>query len=204
MPGKTVDGEDTHIMGVLPNYRTAEMSSVGQSISAKRKLTIAARDTFDYPLLGTSAVIAGLYQLTNSHPQFGQGWEGYGKRLGTSYTDQVMGNFLTEGVLPIVFREDPRYFRMNSGPFKHRLLYALTRVLITRTDAGRNTFNFAEVLGNGASAALGLSYYTDSRNFGNYAQNWGTQIATDAISQVLKEFWPDIKRKFGAHHEKHH
>jgi hypothetical protein len=26
-------------------------------------------------------------------------------------------------------------------------------------------------------------------------QRMGTQIGTDAISGVLKEFWPDIKRK---------
>jgi len=24
----------------------------------------------------------------------------------------------------------------------------------------------------------------------------GQQVGTDALSQVLKEFWPDIKRKF--------
>src|SRR5690242_10898015 len=123
-PGKTAQGEDKRIFGVLPNYRTAEMSARSQPISASRKLKIATKDSFDYPLVLLSAAFAGLYQLEDSHPQFGQGMAGYMKRLGTSYTDQVTGNMLAEGVLPVVFREDPRYFRMAEGPMKKRIGYA--------------------------------------------------------------------------------
>jgi hypothetical protein len=32
-------------------------------------------------------------------------------------------------------------------------------------------------------------------------QRMFTQIGTDAISQVLKEFWPDVKRKLSHNHE---
>ena len=199
-PDKTREGEDKHIFGVLPNYRTAEMSAAGKPLPAKRKIQIAIRDSFDYPLIGTSALLAGLYQLEDSHHEFGQGVKGYLSRLGTSYTDQLTGNMLSEGVLPIVFREDPRYFRMSSGPKKVRLLYAVTRVLITRTDTGAKSFNFSEVLGNGIAAGVGLSYYPDSRNFPDYLGNLGVQIGTDAVSQIGKEFWPDIKRWFYLRH----
>jgi len=37
------------VFGVLPNYRTASADMEGGTITAKQKLTIAAKDSFDYP-----------------------------------------------------------------------------------------------------------------------------------------------------------
>jgi len=192
--------EDKRVLGVLPNYRTAELTSDYHPISSKYKIKIALKDTFDYPLIGLGAVYAGLYQLEDSHPQFGQGAKGYLRRFGTSYNDQVMGNMMTEGVLPILFKEDPRYFRMGEGPKKKRALYALSRIFVTKTDEGKPSFNFAEVVGNSAASAIGLTYYTDDRDPTDYVQNVAIQLATDAFSQVLKEFWPDIKRHYFHRH----
>jgi len=201
-PGKTAEGEDKRIFGVLPNYRTAEKSAEYQPISASRKLRIATKDSFDYPLFLLAAAYAGLYQLDDSHPEFNQGTKGYLRRLGTSYADQVIGNYLTEGLLPIAFHEDPRYFRMAEGKKKRRTVYALTRIFVTHTDNGRTSFNFAEVIGNGMAAGIGLSYYPDSRDVPDFMQNWGVQLATDATSQVLKEFWPDVKRWWLVRHRR--
>jgi hypothetical protein len=36
----------------------------------------------------------------------------------------------------------------------------------------------------------------------DYFQNWGIALGTDAASQVLKEFWPDMKRKWKVRHGK--
>lgn len=201
-PGKTPEGEDKRIFGVLPNYRTAEKKAEYQPITASRKLKIATKDSFDYPLFLLAAAYAGLYQLDDSHPEFGQGAAGYFRRLGTSYADQVIGNYLTEGFLPVVFREDPRYFRMAEGSKKSRTVYALTRIFVTHTDSGKTSFNFAEVIGNGMAAGIGLSYYPDSRNAPDFLQNWGVQLGTDATSQVLKEFWPDVKRWWLTRHRR--
>ena len=202
-PTNAVPPQDKRILGVLPNYRTAERTAIYQPISAKYKFKIAVKDSFDYPLFGVAAIYASLYQLEDSHPQFGQGIEGYARRLGTSYCDQVVGNMMTEGILPIFFKEDPRYFRMAEGPVKKRAFYALSRIFVTKTDTGRASFNFAEIFGNGISAGVGLSYYSDDRNAADFLQNWATQLATDATSQVLKEFWPDIKRWYKNRHAAH-
>jgi hypothetical protein len=201
-PGKTQQGEDKRVLGVLPNYRTAEMNAVGHALTPEQKLRIAAKDSFDYPLILLGAAYAGLYQLENTHPEFGQGAKGYFDRFGTSYSDQVIGNMMTEGFMPILLHEDPRYFRMAEGSKAKRAWYAATRILITRTDSGAQTFNFAEIIGNGIDAGIGLSYYPDNRDPGDYLQNWGIQCATDAASQVLKEFWPDVKRWWYVRHHK--
>lgn len=193
--------EDKRVLGVLPNYRTAELTSDYHPISSKYKLTIALKDSFDYPLVGLAAAFAGLYQIEDSHPQFNQGMAGYGRRVATSYSDQVIGNMLTEGFLPVLLKADPRYFRMAEGLKSKRILYALSRIFATKTDTGARSFNYSEVIGNGVASAIALSYYQDDRNATDYLENWGTQLATDAVSQVLKEFWPDIKRRY---FHKHH
>jgi hypothetical protein len=186
---------DKRIFGVLPNYRTANESAVYVPITPKQKFTIATKDSFDYPLLGLAAFIAAEGQLNNSHPEFGQGGAGYGRRVGTAYADQAIGNMLTEGIFPSMLHEDPRYFRRGYGGVWSRTFYAATRVFVTRTDSGGTRFNFSEVVGNATGTAMSNAYYPDGRNVVDNVQKLGTQIGIDAVSQVLKEFWPDVKRR---------
>lgn len=195
-PGQTEPpAPDKRVFGVLPNYRTANATAVYSPITAKQKFTIAAKDSFDYPLVGLAAVIAGYGQLDNSHPEFGQGWAGYGRRVGTTYADQAIGNMMTEGIFPSMLHEDPRYFRRGYGSVWSRTVYAATRVFVTRTDSGGTRFNFSEVIGNATGVAISNAYYPDTRDVGDNVEKLGSQIGIDAASQVLKEFWPDIKHK---------
>jgi hypothetical protein len=194
--------EDKRVFGVLPNYRTAEMNAAATPLAARQKFYIAYKDSFDYPLVGVSAILAGIYHAGDRHPQFGQGAAGYFRRFGTSFADQAAGNFLAEGLFPVLFKEDPRYFRMSSGTKSRRLKYAMSRTFVTRTDGGRIVPNFAEFAGTGGASALGLAYYSDNRNAADFLQNWAIQLATDTGSQILREFWPDIKRAISG--RRHH
>jgi len=189
---------DKRIFGVLPNYRTADGTAPYQPISAKGKFYIAAKDSFDYPVYPLAGGFAALYQLDNQNPSYGQGLRGYAKRFGAAYGDQAIGNLMTEAVFPALLHEDPRYFRIGpaGGSARHRTLYALTRVFVTHNDHGGARFNFSEWLGNGAAVAISNLYYpSDTRNVSDNLEKLGVQVATDAFSQVLKEFWPDWKRK---------
>jgi hypothetical protein len=193
--------EDKRVFGVLPNYRTAEETAIYTPITSKQKLTIATKDTIDYPLFLLGGALAGLAQVSDEHPLFGQGVAGFAHRYATAYADQFVGNYMTEGILPILFHEDPRYFRRGHGPKKSRALYAATRIFVTKTDSGRSTFNFAEVVGNSVAAGVGNAYYPGETHLLDNLSRLGQALATDAISQVLKEFWPDIKRRYWFHHK---
>ncbi len=184
------------VLGVLPNYRTADGTVPFEPLTAKRKLYIGFKDSTDYPVYPYTAVFAALYQLENSNPSFGQGMKGYARRYGTTYGDQVIGNMLTESLFPILLKEDPRYFRLVTGTAKARLAYAATRIFVTKTDAGNTRFNFSEVLGNAAAVAISNAYLPDSRNARDNILKYGQQLGVDAFSNVLKEFWPDIKRRY--------
>jgi hypothetical protein len=102
---------------------------------------------------------------------------------------------MTEAIFPSLLREDPRYFRRGQGDKWSRMRYAATRIFITRTDAGRSRFNFSEVAGNATTVAISNAYYPDTRTVADNVQKLSIQLATDMFSNVLKEFWPDIKRK---------
>ena len=183
------------VFGVLPNYRTADASLIGTVLTSHEKLTIAAKDSFDYPLVALAGALAGFGQLTNQQPSFGQGLKGYGHRLVTNYGDQAMGNMFTEGLFPVLLHEDPRYFRRGTGGVWSRAGYALTRVIVTHADSGGMRFNTSEWAGNALAVAISNAYYPDNRTFADNGLKVLQQVGTDAVSQVLKEFWPDIKRK---------
>jgi len=194
----TEELEKQRVLGVLPNYRTAQETGDYTPISARRKFYIGLKDSSDYPVFLFSAALAGLGQISDSHPRFGQGMQGFGRRYGATLADQVTGNLMTESLMPVLFHQDPRYFRLGAergGGVMHRFAYAVSRVLITKTDHGNRTFNFSEIVGNSAVAAVGNAYYPGERTLGDNAQRFGAQVITDALSQVLKEFWPDIRAK---------
>ena len=201
-PDAPAEAADKRVFGVLPNYRTVDGSLPFEPITAKYKLTIAVKDSFDGPLYIIGGIFAGIYQWENQNPSFGQGMKGFAHRYITSFGDQAIGNMMTEGVMPSLLHQDPRYFRRGSGSTKSRLGYAITRVFVCRNDKGHWTFNASEVLGNSVSAAISNAYYPDTRTAHDNAQKLAIQLGTDALSQVAKEFWPDIKRKWFSKHQK--
>ena len=182
--------------GVIPNYRTAEESTPFQPIAAKQKLHIAIEDSFDWPVFPTAAAFAGLYQIENQNPSFGQGVKGYAQRFGTAYGDQMIENMMVEALVPVLSHQDPRCFRRGEGPVLSRAWYAVTRIVISKTDSGKNAFNISEWGGNSAAVAISNAYYPDTRTVSDNAQRLLIACGTDAFDNVLKEFWPDVKRKF--------
>jgi len=128
-----------------------------------------------------------------SQPAFGQGAEGYGKYYWHVFVDGAIENYMTEAIVPVVTREDPRYYTLGKGGFFKRTGYAVTRLVVTRTNSGHSTFNLSEVVGSGAAASIGNAYYpSESNPFVKTYQRWGTQVGLDGVFNVLKEFWPDI------------
>jgi hypothetical protein len=193
--------QDKRVFGVFPNYRTTDGNAPFHPITAKEKFAIGLKDSFDWPVYPVAGAFAALYQLENQNPEFGQGMKGYSRRFGTSLADQVIGNMMTESIVPSLFHLDPRYFRIGRGTVKHRLGYAVTRIFVSRTDTGGQTFNVSEWLGNAAATAISNAYYPDTRTASDNIERLGIACATDAFSQVMKEFWPDVKRKLFRRHD---
>jgi hypothetical protein len=194
-------GVDKRVLGVLPNYRTADGTVPFQTISTKAKFTIATKDSFDYPVLGTTSFFAGLSQIRGDDNKiYGQGVEGFAHRLGISYADQVVGNYFPEAIIPTVFHMDPRYFRKSEGSIAGRTWYAVSRIFVCRTDSGKWAFCAPELVGNSAAALVSRAYHPHERTLGDTAEQFGSFTETDLVGDILKEFWPDIKRKLSHKH----
>jgi hypothetical protein len=151
--------QDKRAYGVLPNNRSAESSDPFHALTAKQKLTIAAKDSFDGAVYPTAAIFSVVYQAENQNPSFGQGMKGYAQRVGGAFGDQMTGNMMTEGFAPALLHEDPRYFRLGQGSGVQRVWYAVTRIIVTPTDKNHMTFNFAEWGGNAVAVAISYAYY---------------------------------------------
>jgi hypothetical protein len=188
------------IFGIIPNYRTAPYPNPYVPIPAREKFKLASQDSFDRGTVVLAAAFAGEAQLTNANRSFGQGAAGYGRYLGTSYADFVIGDYMTEAIYPSVLHQDPRYFRKGQGGVGSRLWYAVGQIVITHGDNGRTQLNASELLGNATAVAVSNAYYADNRDASDASIKWATQLSVDAAANILKEFSPDILRKFSRKH----
>jgi len=187
--------ENDRIFFALPNYLTVENKASLPPLSTREKFKTVAEGCFDPVEVVFIGVEAGIGQADNTNPTYGQGFIGYSKRLGTAYTDAIIGNFGTGAIFPALLRQDPRYYQMGKGNFFHRFEYAAFRVLITRSDnSGKAQFNYSEFLGNGMAAGFSNAYHPGPHNLASNADVCGTQIVLDAAGYELKEFWPDLHR----------
>lgn len=189
---------------VMPNFLTVESEEKVQPLTVKEEFVTAAKGSIDPYEFVTAGILAGIRQAENSDPAFGQGMEGYGKRYGTTFADQFDGNIMVGGVFPSILRTDPRYFQLGKGSFTHRFFYAISRILVTRTDSGKKIFDIPEFAGNATAIAISNLYYPASHHsFANNVASWGTQMSIDALGNELKEFWPDIHRRISRNRENH-
>jgi hypothetical protein len=180
----------------LPNFLTVETKSV-PPLTAGQKFKVVTRGSFDYIQIPWYGFLAGVSQAEDSEPGYGQGAVGYAKRFGAYFADGTIENYFTGAIFPTVLHQDPRFFQSGKGGFWQRTGYAISRIFVTRTDSGGEQFNYSEIVGSALSAGISTYSYhpRGDRNVSNALSVWGTQVGYDTITIVVKEFWPDIRRK---------
>lgn len=196
-PNSQSGTSNDRLFDVLPNFLTLENAEQLPPLTTGEKFRAVARGAFDYVEYPWYGLQAGISQAENSEAGYGHGVAGYAKRYGACVADGTIENFMTGAVLPSLLRQDPRFYQSSNGRFLHRLGYAASRIFITHTDKGGEQFNYSEILGSAMSAGISTySYHPHAdRTLPNTAKVWGTQVGYDTLTIVLKEFWPDIRRK---------
>ena len=194
-PDEEYGKQNKRILGIIPNYRAVSANTHLPPLSFKGELWLATQDTFDYSDFIFVGALAGVDMAGKSQPTFGQGAEGFGKYYWHVFVDGGVENYMTEAIIPVATKEDPRYYTMGKGGFFKRTGYAVSRLFITRTNSGTSTFNLSEVVGAGAAAGIGNAYYPAQDNqWVKTYQRWGTQVGLDGVLNVIKEFWPDVNQ----------
>jgi hypothetical protein len=195
--------ESKRILGIVPNYRTSPSLQSYEPLTPGEKFKIAIEDSFDRGTVVLAALFGGQGQLTNSNRSFGQGAAGFGRYFGASYGDFVIGDYMTEAVFPTLFHQDPRYFRRGTGTGWSRISYAMGQIFRTHRDSGGMQFNYSELIGNSTAVAISNAYYVNNRTASDATSRLGMQLGVDMAANILKEFWPDLERKFRRKHYEH-
>jgi hypothetical protein len=192
-------GQDTRqpqtsrIMDIIPNFRAVSTDEKLPPMSVRDKFVGTTEDSFDYSAIFIPLMLAGYSDATRATPEFGHGWPAYARYFWHTAVDQTSENYMVEFIVPVLTREDTRYYPLGRGGFLKRAGYALSRAVITRNDKGTDEFNISEVVGAGASAGISSLYYPSrERSLGNVGTEWGLDVAIDSMSFVVKEFWPDV------------
>lgn len=204
--GKTKLEQETgtindRILTVMPNYGTVENAHTLPPISTRQKYRLATAGVFDYFTFPFIGALAAIDQANNSPESWGQGWGAYGKRYGASFADNGIGTYMTTAIFPSALHEDPRYYWLGHGSIPHRTFYSLGRLFVARTDDGRSRFNYSELIGNAVAAGISNTYHApEDRTLGRNLGTYGMLDMWDGVSNLMKEFWPDIHRKMQHKH----
>jgi hypothetical protein len=165
-------------------------------LCAGQKFELFVANTVNPFQILSAAASAGFSQAIDSNHLYGQGAEGYGKRFGAAYADGASREFFGTFLVSSILKTDPRYFRKARGRFASRTTYAISRIFVTRSDSRQPAPNVALWTGAMASGAIGNAYYPENeRSVGQTFSRAGIDVGTQAGFNVLREFWPDIRRQ---------
>jgi hypothetical protein len=199
-PSVSPQRKPDRLFGVMPNYGTVEDGTTVPAITTRASFQMAALNAFDPYVFSFVGAIAALAQVGNQEKSLGRGPRAYALRYATALADSSISSFLTTAIVPTLLKQDPRYFELRKGSMWHRAGYAASRTFITRSRSGQTQFNLSGIGGNAAAAAVSNVYYpSEDHSLTQTLTRWGMQVIWDAVSNELKEFWPDIRRKM--HHD---
>jgi len=181
------------ILGVMPNFRAVSAGAQPPPPTPKEAFRIATLNSFDYSSFVFVGITSALAEWTVAHPQLGQGLPGYGRYYWRGFLDKTDGNYWVIFALPTLFHQDERYYALGKGTFWKRTEYSSTRIFVTPDYHGQDSFNVSELLGRGIAQGISLSYYpSGTRTASAIASKYGYAIGRDALTNVFREFWPDI------------
>jgi hypothetical protein len=180
--------EKQRVLGIIPNLYSSYVWNVAP-LTTKLKFDLAFRSTVDPVAFLLAGGVAGAEQAHNTFPGYGPGPEGYAKRYGAAYGDNVIGRMIGSAVLPSLFHQDPRYFYKGKGSASSRALYAIGATFIARGDNGHQQLDYSHILGNFAAAGLSNLYRSQADRSATLTIRNGFIITgTNAIGNLVREF----------------
>jgi hypothetical protein len=189
--------EKQRVLAIIPNFYVV-YDKHPAPLSTGQKFHLAWRSSFDPVSFLSAGFSAGIEQSSNEFSGYGEGAGGYAKRFGASFADGSVSTFLGGAILPAIFHQDPRYYYQGTGTVWSRTVHAVSSVVVTHGNNGKQQFNISNVIGTFASAGISNVYYPASnRNgvgltMGNAAQG----LAFGAFAAMMQEF---VVRKLTPH-----
>jgi hypothetical protein len=161
----------------------------------QQKGYLALHDVTDPGNLATIVGISAISTAADPHSAYGPGLKGFGKNAGVSLLQDATFEFFGTFAVPSLMHQDPRYFRMPDQPFKKRLIYSISRTIISRNDDGSSMPNYGTLLAYPISAQLGNLYVPGIQTDGaSTTKRILTGYGLDPVNNLLAEFLPDVAK----------
>ncbi len=181
--------EKQRLLGVFPDYFVSYEPNPAP-LNAAQKFELGWKSLIDPVPIASAAIAAGVQQARNTYREFGQGMEGYGKRFGAQYVDEVNGVLIGHVLMQSVFHQDPRYFYKGTGGFRRRFLYAFATAFVCKGDNGHWQPDYSDVLGGLAAGEISTLYYpassrTGLRLFHNVLLGFGGRAAGNLAQEFV-------------------
>ncbi len=133
--------------------------------------------------------------ITGNPPEWGQGFQGYGRRLLAGYSRQVVASTVGLGVM-FADREDPRHYPTGRHGVWKRGLYAARQAFVSHRSSGGEMPAYSRIFGLYAAGFAANAWYpARSSNVHSALYRGTTAFASNVGWQEFKEFWPDVRRK---------
>ena len=123
-------------------------------------------------------------------------------RFAIKFSSRATRTMLGSGVFPALFRQDPRYHPSGKKGFAARAFYAASRVVVTRGDDGSQQPNYSRIAGSLSASALSNLWERSTPGRDRVGadatfRRFRNSFVDDALINVIREFWPDIRKILG-------
>lgn len=179
---------------VYPYQRFLD-TNVAIPLNWKQKGLLAVHYTTDPASLGTIIGISAINIAADPHTAYGPGLKGFGGLAGVSMLQNATAEFFGTFAVPALTHQDPRYYRMPNKPLAKRILYAVTRSYISRSDTGKPMPNYGVFAAYPFVAEIGNLYVPGIESDGeSTAKRILTGYALDPVNNLVNEFLPDVAK----------
>jgi hypothetical protein len=160
-------------------------------LSAREKFELFVDNSISLHTITWAALTSAVSQADNSPTGFGQGWDAYAERFGSSMGREASSEFFGTFVLASALHQDPRFYPDANPTFGHAVKHSVQRIFITRNDDGRNVANISGLAGPLMAEGLANVYWPErNRTVGDTFFRYGLDLATKAGGNMLREYWP--------------
>jgi len=179
--------EKQRVLAVIPNFYVVYDRNPAP-LTARLKFHLALKTLTDPATITGFILNATIYQAAH-YPDYREGLEGYGQRLGSTFAGGYSNVMIGNALLPSILHQDPRYFYRGTGTRRSRLLHAISTPWLCYGDDGRREINYSGIGGDLASGAIANAYYpSDQRGAGLILKSTLIGAGGRIANGLLQEF----------------
>jgi hypothetical protein len=138
--------------------------------------------------LGKDAATAGISTWRNSPEEWGDKWEGFGRRFASNVGKGIIKQTVSYG-LEEAFKLDSKYYRSQKKDFGSRVGNALVSTVTARDKNGHRVFGFPKIAGTYTASIVAAEMWYPSRfDWKDGVKNGTISLGFTAAFNLVKEF----------------